>query len=112
MARGNYRDLAEFQSPTPEVDDYGNVSKGWTSTWTDFANLRESPGREQEERGANEGVRSADMRVLQCTETDAINERNRVICRGTTWDILSKSQPGNDPDVYLLRLESRYHGEN
>ncbi len=94
MARaGGYRDRATIQRlNAPGTDAYGNTSTAWADLTSRWVNLRETPGKEQIQSGAQMGVNMATMRLRKDTVTAAVTTADRVSVRGTTWDIESVIQ--------------------
>ncbi len=94
MARaGGYRELATIQRlNSPGVDAYGNTSTAWGTLATRWANIREVPGREQIQSGAQMGVNMATMRLRKDSVTVAVTTADRISVRSTTWDIESVLQ--------------------
>lgn len=98
MARaGQLRDRARFERAPSEsadaddadYDDYGNPVGDWSELGTVWADLRETPGREAIKAGRVESGRSGTLRVRASTMTRAVTAADRVIVRGSTWDIRS-----------------------
>lgn len=90
---GGYRERATIERlGEAPVDGYGNIKTGWVTLMTRWANLREVPGKEQIQSGAQVGVNMCTMRVRKDSETVAVTTADRVIVRGTTWDIESVIQ--------------------
>lgn len=47
MSAGQLRERLTFQSPTPQEDEYGNETEGWTDEFTVWARLQPKVGGEQ-----------------------------------------------------------------
>lgn len=99
---GGYRDRVTIQRlNSPGVDAYGNTATAWADLATRWANLREAPGKEQIQSGAQIGVNLATLRMLKDSVTETITTADRVTARGENWDIESVIQL----DLRAVQLE-------
>jgi SPP1 family predicted phage head-tail adaptor len=100
-----YRDRVTVEQPGGDgsLDAYGNpVNDGWQPLGAFWANLRETPGKEQIAAGRLEAEATATLRLRRSPEAEAITAADRVKARGSTWVITS---PPVDPDGSRRELE-------
>jgi|TARA_R110000822_G_scaffold3069_1_gene13970 SPP1 family predicted phage head-tail adaptor len=103
---GNFRDRAVIQRlNTAAVDAYGNVSTGWSTLVTRWADIRERTGKEEIEGGALAGVNKATMRVRSDAITNALTEADRVSVRGSLWNIRSIIQSNRQNSIVEMIIE-------
>ena len=103
---GLYRERAEFQRLTEgAVDAYGNVYTGWATLVTRWADLRERTGKEAIQGGALSDVGKATMRVRQDSTTETITAADRVVARGSTWNIKNVMQVDAKGTLIEFHLE-------
>ena len=103
---GNFRDRAVIERlNTSAVDAYGNVSTGWATLVTRWADIRERTGKEEIEGGALAGVNKATMRVRSDAVTTALTEADRVNVRGALWNIQSIIQPDRKNAIVEMIIE-------
>jgi len=104
---GLYRERAEFQRLSEgAVDAYGNVYTGWATLATRWADLRERTGKEAIQGGALSDVGQATMRVRNDSTTETITAADRVVARGSTWNIKNVIQvdaKGTLIEFHLMR---------
>lgn len=86
------RERVTFQRQSTETDEYGNVLGAFApiTGLEDFpADIRETPGKEMVASGAVESTRTATIRVRYSTETAAVTAADRIVARGSVWNIRS-----------------------
>lgn len=106
MCAVNLRDQAVFQRRGAVDDGYGNVEGDWSDLLTVYADLRERTGKEALDAGAITASRMATLRIRFSPETSGITEADRVVARGTTWNIRSIAQTSHAPRWLDLLLET------
>ena len=103
---GLHRERAEFQRLTEgAVDAYGNVYTGWNTLVTRWADLRERTGKEAIQGGALSDVGKATMRVRKDSTTETITAADRVVARGSTWNIKNVLQVDAKGTLIEFHLE-------
>lgn len=93
---GGLRDRVTFQRAVPWDDGYGNTIDGWQDHLTVWADVRETLGKERVDAGRVEASATATIRIRASTGTRALTEADRVVARGSTWNIRGIVPVGND----------------
>lgn len=113
MTAGRLRDRITFQRLTEGDDGYGNTVTGWANmersagvALTVWADVRETPGKERVEAGRVEASRTATIRIRASSEVAGITEGDRVMVRGSAWNIRSIAPVGNDRAMLDLLVEA------
>lgn len=113
MRRARLREKILFQRPTEDPTDiYGNPVDGWANIETApgvpltvWADVRETLGREKVDAGRVEASNTATIRIRASTATRTLTEADRVIARGSTWNIRSIVPVANDRAMLDLLCE-------
>jgi len=107
IAAGNLRDRVMFQRLVAGEDGYGNATNAWNLSFLEvWANVRETSGKETVDAGRVEASRTSTIRIRRPPDTLGLVTADRVLARGSLWNIRSIAEIGNDRDVLDLLCEA------
>lgn len=91
LKSGDFADLAVFERQTEAgaSDSYGRIkTTAWTELLTEWASVRETPGREIVSAGSLEANATATMLVRHSTAAASVTAKDRVRVRGAYWNVI------------------------
>lgn len=94
-----------MERSTGTTDDYGNPHQSWVPLLSAWGDVLESLGRERLAAGRIEASKTATIRLLVSTATAAITAADRVLARGSVWNIRSVAAVGRDNALIELLVE-------
>lgn len=97
MTRTNdLRDRIRVERHAGAADAYGNVAGAWATVFEVWADMRETGGRERLRSDRLVAEATATIRVRATTSTRRIVETDRIVARGSVWEIRAIMPVEND----------------
>ena len=112
MKAGDLSDRIAVQRYVEGDDGYGNVVVSWAALEANgkplklWANIRETPGKERVEAGRLEASRTATIRVRVSSLSRQITEADRLIARGSVWNIRGIAALNDGRDMLEMTCET------
>lgn len=105
MRAGNLNERVTFQRATAGDDGYGNAIVAWADHLTVWADVRETMGKERVDAGRIEASGTATVRIRASDAARALTAADRMVARGSIWNIRSVAPVGNDRAMLDLLCE-------